>query len=252
MPEEIGSTLENLKNISETKFGDLKIFTGEWISLESSLESTSLFISVAWSGWGKVSAARAATRMLGLKYENLPVEVIFFVGVAGSTSEDLTQWDILIPTSLVQHDMDARPIFEKFVVPVINKPEIKTKTEWVKWAYSSLTDPNFGLNKFKNVRKGLIATGDKFISNQKLLNKLMKEIPELCAVEMEGAAVAQVSYQEKIPFLIVRVISDNADENAANNFQDFINQYNKHSWDLIKVLLKNFNKSPLYEKKISN
>lgn len=78
----------------------------------------------------------------------------------------------------------------------------------------------------------------------------MKELSELCAVEMEGTAVAQVLYQEKIPLLIVRVISDNVDENVANNFQDFINQYIKHSWDFIKVLLKNLNKSTLYEEKI--
>ena len=81
-------------------------------------------------------------------------------------------------------------------------------------------------------------------------SKLMKELSELCAVEMEGTAVAQVLYQEKIPLLIVRVISDNVDENVANNFQDFINQYIKHSWDFIKVLLKNLNKSTLYEEKI--
>ena len=63
MPEEIGFTLKNLKNISETIYGDLKIFSGEWS--EDGSEEVSYFVSVAWSGWGKVCAARAATRIIG-------------------------------------------------------------------------------------------------------------------------------------------------------------------------------------------
>ena len=68
MPEEIGSTLKNLKNISETIYGDLKIYSGEWSNNES--EKVSYFVSVAWSGWGKVCAARAATRLIGNSYKD--------------------------------------------------------------------------------------------------------------------------------------------------------------------------------------
>ena len=70
----------------------------------------------------------------------------------------------------------------------------------------------------------------------------------LCAVEMEGAAVAQVACQEKVPWLIVRVISDGADDSAAQTFSDFLKDYEKSSWDLIEVLLNNYKTAPWNEK----
>ena len=103
MPEEIGSTLKNLKNISETIYGDLKIFSGEW-SKDGS-EEVSYFVSVAWSGWGKVCAARAATRLIGKSYKNSKIKLLLFTGVAGSGNLNLNQWDIVIPSELIQHDM---------------------------------------------------------------------------------------------------------------------------------------------------
>ena len=59
------------------------------------------------------------------------------------------------------------------------------------------------------------------------LGNLTKEFPELCAVEMEGAAVAQVAFQEGLPWLILRVISDNADHSASQNFVGFLEDYKK-------------------------
>ena len=67
MPEELGETLKNLTDVYETDWGDLKIFSGEWVN--QSNVSLSIFVSVAWSGWGKVSAARASTRILGCKFK---------------------------------------------------------------------------------------------------------------------------------------------------------------------------------------
>ena len=70
--------------------------------------------------------------------------------------------------------------------------------------------------------------------------KLLRSLfPELLAVEMEGASVAQVSYLESIPFLAIRVISDQADDNAAQSFNNFIKSYKQESWNLIKSLLSN-------------
>ncbi len=66
MPEEMGSTIGNLQNPSETNWGDLKIISGQWYG--SGDDVPSVYISAAWSGWGKVSAARAATRLLGTSY----------------------------------------------------------------------------------------------------------------------------------------------------------------------------------------
>tara|TARA_Y100000739_G_C20525324_1_gene426215 strand:+ start:198 stop:989 length:792 start_codon:yes stop_codon:yes gene_type:complete len=244
MPEEIGSTIGNLKNTFETNWGDLKITSGEWF--DSRASSPSLYISAAWSGWGKVSSARAATRLLGTSFKGRGIDLLLFTGVAGSASSKLKQWDIILPSELVQYDMDARPLFRKYEIPALNKDRIASITKWTEWASTSLKDSiskNI-LKNFRNVKTGLVATGDKFISEESLIENLSKELPGLCAVEMEGAAVAQVSVQEKVPWLIVRVISDEADKSASQTFSDFLKDYEKYSWHLIETLLKNYKKAP--------
>ena len=86
-----------------------------------------------------------------------------------------------------------------------------------------------------SVYKGLIATGDMFISDNNKINQLSKEIPELLAVEMEGAAFAQVCHQEKIDWIVMRVISDGAVEDAHEEFSIFLKKYKFRSCELIKV-----------------
>ncbi len=238
MPEEIGTALSNLKNISEKRKGDLKIFSGEWIS---PVDNTVIFVSIAWSGWGKVSASRAATRILDSTIKGKAVDFLIFTGVAGSAKFSLNQWDIVLPNELVQHDMDASPIYKKYVIPALNKSRIKVSAKLLDWANKSISMDlkKNNLKKFGKIEVGLIATGDKFISDKNLLENFLKELPGLCAVEMEGAAVAQVATQENIPWLILRVISDNADGNAKQNFNDFLNEYKNFSWNLIETLLLN-------------
>ena len=76
-----------------------------------------------------------------------------------------------------------------------------------------------------------------FISNKEKLNQLNKEILELSAIEMEGASFAQVAFQEKVEWLVIRVISDEANDNASIDFNKFINEYKLYSFDLIKALI---------------
>tara|TARA_Y100001968_G_scaffold160800_1_gene147087 strand:+ start:1333 stop:2133 length:801 start_codon:yes stop_codon:yes gene_type:complete len=245
MPEEIGSTIGNLQNTSETKWGDLKIISGEWYEHGANLPS--VYISTAWSGWGKVSAARAATRLLGQSFKGRGVDLLLFTGVAGAANPALNQWDIVLPTELIQHDMDARPLFQKYVIPALNKGRIASIDQWVEWAITSLQESvskNF-VEHFGKVETGLIATGDRFIADKSLMENLSRDLPGLSAVEMEGAAVAQVACQEKVPWLIIRVISDGADDSAAQTFSAFLKDYEKFSWNLIEVLLNNHKKAPL-------
>jgi len=95
------------------------------------------------------------------------------------------------------------------------------------------------LKNFGNIYEGLIATGDKFISNKNDIRNISKEKEDLLAVEMEGASVAQVAKQEKIPFQIIRVISDEADENSSEDFCNFLVKYNNYSAKLISALIEN-------------
>ena len=77
-----------------------------------------------------------------------------------------------------------------------------------------------------------------------VLQALRDALPDLRAVEMEGAAVAQVAEQEGVPWLVLRVISDGADEAAAQSFEDFVKRYEEQAWRLIEALLQRCKTTP--------
>ncbi len=242
MREEIGNTLNHLNDISSKKFGDLEIYTGKWDNKTDNFQS--IFISLVWSGWGKVSASRAATRLISNSSNEHPIDCIFFTGVAGAVDSKLKQWDVVLADKVVQYDMDARPLFKRFYIPALNLDRLTSSEEWKKKTYSAILNAkNKGLlEEFGSITKGLIGTGDRFISDQNFLVELSKDLNGLKAIEMEGAAVAQVASQEGIPWVIIRVISDEANSDAAQNFSEFLEIYKKNSWDLLNAILLGISK----------
>ena len=232
MPEEVGIILSNLNSIDSSKFGDLELYSGKFV-LDNSRE---IFITTAWSGWGKVSAARATTRLLSSMNNSIPIDTAIFTGVAGAVDPKLKKWDVILADSVIQHDMDARPIFDKYVIPALNEKKIIPDINFLDKVFHQLNKElsKKSFSKFGSLYKGLIATGDMFISNREKINQLSKEITGLYAVEMEGAAFAQVSIQEKVNWLVLRTISDEANETASSDFNKFISEYKSKSFDLIK------------------
>lgn len=239
MPEEIGSTIENLENVTFKEYGDLKIYYGKLKKKVKNYES--VYITLAWSGWGKVSAARAITRILAGTNK---IDLIIFTGVAGAANKNLTQWDIVIANEVIQHDMDAQPIFKKFVLPPLKKARLSSNNFLKDWIFISLNQSlkNGNLVGFGNIKMGLIATGDSFISDESVIKSLKDQLPDLEAIEMEGGAVAQVAEQEGIPWAIVRVISDGADSNSEMDFDHFLKDYVLSSWKLLDCLLQDIPK----------
>ena len=83
-------------------------------------------IFAAWSGWGKVNASYAATRLISeADKQNLNLDFILFTGVAGAACSSLSQWDIVVAKSFIQHDMDARPLFKQYVIPGLKLHQLK-------------------------------------------------------------------------------------------------------------------------------
>lgn len=219
MHDELAELLLVLKNKKTLNLGNRTYYTGT-ISLKK--------VVIVFSKWGKVSAAITTTQLIN---SFNPSEIIF-TGVAGAISSHLNIGDIVYGTSLVQHDMDASPLFPQLEIPLLGKTYIKTSFN------ASLFDAlnHFHQNYFKyihqneaqefeiynpKITKGIIASGDEFISDAKSFNRIKKNIPYLQCVEMEGAAVAQVCDEYKIPFNIIRIISDKADDSAPINFPVF-------------------------------
>lgn len=181
---------------------------------------------------GKVAAAMTATTLV----EKFGVTHILFTGVAGAGDKTVQVGDIVVAESLVQHDMDASPLFPRFEVPLTGLTHFpadhRLGTRLVDAAHAFLDhdfeeaiDPRekavFGLGQ-PRIHRGLIASGDQFVNECGHINALNMALPGLVAVEMEGAAVAQVCYELGVPCGVVRTISDNANENAATDFMRFV------------------------------
>ena len=203
---------------------------------------------IAFSGWGKVASASTAATLI-VHYE---VDAILLFGVAGAASPYLNVGDIIIARELIQHDLDPSPIFPKYQVPLLGISRFETDAHLrdsaikaaEKFVSSDISKSIAADNLARcNITKpavyqGLIASGDQFISDPAVLAKLCGDFTDLKCVEMEGASVAQVCCEHKIPLAVIRVISDKADQSAHENFSFFVsNVINHYSQEIIHNFL---------------
>ena len=188
-------------------------------------------VVTAISGYGKVAAA-ATTACVIQEFE---VAAVIFGGVAGGIRPGVSIGDIVVADHLIQHDFDASPIFERYVIPSLGLAEIPTDPELTAQIISAaelyvstrsadeIGDiPGRVDASAIKIHRGLITSGDRFISNLAEAATLQGELPEVLAVEMEGAAVAQVCAERKTPFAVFRLISDRSDHDAATDFIAFV------------------------------
>lgn len=185
---------------------------------------------LAFSRWGKVAAASTATELISKH----GVEALIFTGVAGGVAPGLSAGDIVVGTELWQHDMDARPLFERHEVPLLGRssfaadPMMREKLErasreFLAAGIEESMRREFGIVSPK-AHLGEIASGDQFFASAEKVAELRSRLPGVLCVEMEGAAVAQVCHEHGIPFAIVRTVSDSADEHAPVDFPHFVRE----------------------------
>ena len=188
-------------------------------------------VVTATSGYGKVGAAATAATVL---HRFGPVAVIFG-GVAGGIRPDINIGDIVVGDRLIQHDYDASPLFDRYVIPSLGIAEIPADPDLTDRLMASaerylrtrstteihVTDDLFDVASMK-LHRGLIASGDRFISAPTEAAELLHNLPDLLAVEMEGAAVAQVCAERAVPYAVFRLISDRADQHAEIDFLSFV------------------------------
>ncbi len=240
MPEEIKQLMELSEGTEVHETGKRKYYIGRLWGKK---------VVMAYSRIGKVAAATTAVTMI----LNHNVENIIFTGVAGSISPDIEIGDIVIGKRLIQHDLDASPIFPQFEVPLLDKKFfeadklLSNKLYHAAQRFTENIDKYISREDLKKFRinhpqifRGDIASGDQFISDMAQQQRIKDILPSVLCVEMEGAAVAQVCYEYDIPFAVLRTISDNADHNADIDFNQFLhNIAEKYSMGILENFFAN-------------
>ncbi len=221
MEEELAPLKEHMNRYRESKKAMMDFFDGR-------IEEQNVVMVV--SGIGKVNAAVCAQILI----DDYHVTHLLNVGVAGGVKENLKPMDLIIATSLIQHDMDVTafglkrgeiPRLETSIFipdPVLNQLLIQAAKKY--------TD--------SDVHEGLIVSGDAFISSKEKILDLLETF-DASACEMEGASVAQVAYLNNLPFAVIRAISDNANTGASMDYEKFKDLAAKNTVSIVLDLLNN-------------
>ncbi len=188
---------------------------------------------LALSRIGKVAAATTTTTLI----EAFGVEQVVFTGVAGGLGPGVNVGDVVVADQYLQHDMDASPLFARFEVPLYQRTRFDCDVDLTvrlfnaAQRYLARSGAHAGSEPHAapaGLHRGLIASGDLFVSSATQSNYLQQALQqaghEPLAVEMEGAAVAQVCHDYGLPFAAVRTISDRADDSAHVDFPQFVQQ----------------------------
>jgi adenosylhomocysteine nucleosidase len=179
---------------------------------------------------GKVAAATTAA----LLADRFKVDRIVFTGVAGGLAPGVERGDVVIADAFMQHDLDASPIFPKYEVPLYGCDRFATDAALTRDLAAAVHRALPGTR----VHRGLIVSGDRFVATTAESLTLQTVLPEALAVEMEGAAIAQVCHDFGVPFAAVRTISDRADDEAHGDFVSFIREVaSRHSAAIVAALL---------------
>ena len=217
-------------------------------------------VVVVWTGIGKVNAAMTTTLLI----EHFKPKHIIFTGIAGAVNPELKPGDIVIAKRTAHHDMGTvwpEGLFVKgvksrldgFENPVFFPADEKLVTLAQKAAERielQRVETVAGRRKPKIIT-GVIVTGDSFIASTEKCAELRKKL-NADAVEMEGAAVAQICYQRQIDHLVIRSISDSADEGAVTDKQMFYILAAKNSSDLVAEMVDLLGSELSAEKDIGN
>ncbi len=218
--EEIEATKKLMTNIETVEIFDIAFFKGE-ISNQKCI--------LVKCGVGKVNAARA-TQILIDKFD---IKYIINIGSAGSANDELDIGDIVIGKKQVQHDFDITAFgHPKGYISNVGKyvESDSTLIKKMEQTISKMQDSEF------KIKIGTIASGDIFCTDLKMKEKIRTKF-DADAIEMEGAAIAQVCKLDNIPFIIIRSISDKPNGNNNITFDEFLEKASKRCANILKVFL---------------
>jgi adenosylhomocysteine nucleosidase len=181
---------------------------------------------------GKVAAAATAVTLI----REFNVSALVFAGLAGGIAPGVRVGDVVIADTLVQHDMDARPLFPRYQIPLLGRADFPTNARMnavlaqcaadylaldLAHAIDAQTRDLFGIVS-PTLHSGQIASGDRFVGDAAYAAQLQADLPRALCVEMEGAAVAQICHEYEVPCAVLRTVSDRADAAAPVDFTAFL------------------------------
>ena len=220
MEVEVATLKETLKDVQITRKASMEFYAGV-------LEGKK--VVVVRSGIGKVNAA-VCTQIL---IDDFQAEVVINTGIAGSLNADINIGDIVVSTDAVEHDMDVSALGDPVgQVPRMDVFAFPADKELVRKAVEANKKANSDIRTFT----GRVASGDQFISEKEVKERIVNNFGAKCA-EMEGAAIAHGAYLNHVPCVIIRAISDKADGSAQVDYPTFEKQAIVHGVKLMKELL---------------
>ena len=224
MDEEISQIKAKLSDVTVTEIAAMTFSKGKLGSHD---------IVAVRSGIGKVNAA-VCTQILATYFH---VDHIINTGVAGSLKNEINIGDVVISTDALQHDMDATGFgYEPGVIPRMKVSDFIADENLRKLAVKACREAGLQIG----VHEGRIVSGDQFISDHAVKERIVKQFGGYCT-EMEGAAIAQAAYLNDIPFLIIRAISDKADGSATMDYGEFERKAIDNSVALLVNMIENAN-----------
>lgn len=219
MDEEVKLLKSNMKVKEKVKRAGLDFFIGNLSNKD---------VVVVRSGIGKVNAT-IATQILISEFN---VCCIINTGVAGGLKSGVDVNDIVISKDALEHDFDTTAFGDKLgVIPRMKTSIFNANDYLIDLAFKASKD-----NAYGKVFVGRIISGDKFVSSKDDVKRL-GELFDAYAVEMEGAAIAHTSYLNNIPYVIIRSISDNANNDAITDFKTFVNKAAAVSCNIVREMI---------------
>lgn len=220
MDEEVNIIKERMKDVIITKKASMEFYKGNLAGKD---------VVIVRSGIGKVNAAVCAQILV----DEFHVEGIINTGVAGSLRNEINIGDIVLSKDAIQHDMDATGFgYEPGVIPRMENSTFIADSYLIDTAKTVCEEVNQDINVFV----GRVVSGDQFISEHSKKESLVQMFDGYCT-EMEGAAIAQAAYLNNIPFLIIRAISDKADNSAEMDYSEFEMHAIEHTVKLLYELV---------------
>lgn len=221
MEEEVAKLKEQMTETAIEKAAGLEFYLGY-------LNGTR--VVVVRSGIGKVNAA-ICTQILADRYQ---VSAIINTGIAGSLKAEINIGDVVLSADALQHDVDATAFGYAFgQIPRVDTLAFPADEKLRELARECCLQVNPDIG----VHEGRVLSGDQFIFDREKKAQLFRDFGGACT-EMEGAAIAQTAYMNGIPFLIVRAISDKADDSAAEDYEVFEAKAIRHSVNLLLAIAK--------------